>query len=100
MNFAEARRQAEAAGQIGGGDIYKYKEGDNRFRLMSDCIPHSGEYQGKPNFKWLCYVLDRRDNKVKVHFMPHSIYKSIEALQENPDYTFEALPMPYDVTVR
>jgi hypothetical protein len=98
-SFAAARKQAEDAGMLGGGDIYKYKEGDNRLRLLSMCLPHPGEYQGRPNFKWLCYVLDRRDGKVKIHFMPHTIYKSIEALQENPDYTFAEVPMPYDVTV-
>lgn len=84
---------------LGGGDIYKYKEGDNRIRLLSMCLPHASEYQGRRNFKWLCYVLDRRDGKVKVHFMPHTIYKAIEALQENPDYTFAVVPMPYDLTI-
>lgn len=98
-NFAAARKAAEDAGLLGGGDIYKYKEGENRFRLMSVCIPHNGEFQGRKNFKWLCYVLDRRDGKVKVHFMPHTVYKTIEALQENPDYTFQTVPMPYDITV-
>lgn len=99
VDFATQRKQAEDAGQLGGGDIFKFKEGDNRMRLMSVCLPHSSEYQGRKNFKWLCYVLDRRDGKVKVHFMPHKIYKAIEALQQNPDYTFQEVPMPYDVTV-
>jgi hypothetical protein len=75
------------------------KEGDNRLRLMSECLPHAGEYQGKRNFKWLCYVLDRQDGKVKPFFMPHTIYKQIEALQVNEDYAFEDVPMPYDLTV-
>lgn len=98
-DFAAARKQAEDAGLLGGGDFYKYKEGDNRMRLMSECLPHTSEFQGQKNFKWLCYVLDRRDGKVKVHFMPHKIYKAIEALQVNPDYAFEDVPMPYDLTV-
>jgi hypothetical protein len=66
---------------------------------MSECLPHAGEYQGKRNFKWLCYVLDRQDGKVKPFFMPHTIYKQIEALQVNEDYAFEDVPMPYDLTV-
>lgn len=98
-DFGAARKQAEDAGLLGGGDYLKFKEGDNRFRLMSICLPHADEYQGRKNFKWLCYVLDRRDNKVKALFMPHKIYKAIEALQVNPDYTFEEVPMPYDITV-
>lgn len=99
VNFAERRKEAEDAGLIGGGDYLKLKEGDNRLRLMSECLPHAGTYQGKSNFKWLCYVLDRRDGKVKPFFMPHKIYKAIEALQMNPDYEFDDVPMPYDVTV-
>jgi hypothetical protein len=100
MNFAEARKAAEAAGLIsGGGDFYKLKEGDNRVRLVSECLPHRGTYKGEKTFKWLCYVLDRRDNTVKAFFMPHTIYKAIEALQSNPDYAFESIPMPYDVTL-
>jgi hypothetical protein len=98
-DFASARKQAEDAGLLGGGDYYKYKEGDNRLRLMTMCLPHTSEFKGKQNFKWLCYILDRRDNKVKAHFMPHKIYKAIEALQMNPDYAFDEVPMPYDLTV-
>lgn len=98
-NFSATRKAAEDAGLLGGGDYYKYKEGDNRLRLMSPCLPHNGDYKGKPNFKWLCYVLDRRDGKVKVHFMPHKVYKAIEALQLNPDYAFEEVPMSYDITI-
>jgi hypothetical protein len=98
-DFAAARKQAEDAGLLGGGDYYKCKEGDNRVRLMSMCLPHTSEFKGKRNFKWLCYVLDRRDGNVKAYFMPHKIYKAIEALQMNPDYAFEEVPMPYDITV-
>lgn len=101
MNFAETRKAAEAAGMIsGGGDYYKLKEGDNRFRLVSECLPHNGTYNGQRNFKWLCYVIDRRDGKLKLFFMAHTIYKHLEALQQNPDYAFSDVPMPYDVTVQ
>lgn len=99
MNFAERRKQAEEAGLLGSGDYLKFKEGANRFRLVSECLPHPGEYQGKRNFKWLCYVIDRADGKCKPLFMPHVIYKQIEALQMNPDYSFDTVPMPYDLTV-
>lgn len=99
VDFGATRQQAEDAGLLGGGGFYKFKEGDNRLRLMSECVPYRSEYQGKPSFKWLCYVLDRRDGKVKAHMMPHRIYKAIEALQANPDYSFVEVPMPYDVTV-
>jgi hypothetical protein len=98
-NFAEARKDAERAGLLGSGDYLKLKEGSNRLRLMSICIPHASEYQGRKTFKWLCYVIDRVDGKVKPFFMPHTIFKQIEALQMNPDYEFDTVPMPFDLTI-
>lgn len=99
VDFGAARKAAEAAGLLGSGDYFKLKEGSNRIRLMSMCLPHPGEYQGKKNFKWLCYVLDRRDGKPKPYFMQHTVYKQIEALQTNEDYCFASVPMPYDITI-
>lgn len=99
VDFGAALKKAEDDGLISSGDYLKLKEGDNRLRLMSECVPHKGEYQGKPNFKWLCYVLDRKDGQIKPFFMPHTIYKQIVALQTNPDYEFFDVPMPYDVTI-
>jgi hypothetical protein len=99
VDFGATRQQAEDAGLLGGGGFYKYKEGDNRIRLMSECLAFRSEFKGQPNFKWLCYVLDRRSGKVLAHMMPHKIYKAIEALQTNADYAFSEVPMPYDVTV-
>lgn len=98
-NFTEARKKAESEGLIGSGDYLKLKEGDNRLRLLSECLPHTSMFNGNKNFKWLCYVIDRKDGKVKPFFMPHTIYKRIEALQINEDYAFEDVPMPYDLTV-
>lgn len=98
-SFADNRAKAQKQGLLGSGDYLKLKEGANRMRLMTDCVPHPGEYQGRPNFKWLCYVIDKSDQKVKPFFMAHTIYKQIEALQGSEDYAFEDCPMPYDVTV-
>jgi hypothetical protein len=99
VDFAAAIKDAEKAGLLGGGDYLKLKAGDNRFRLMSECLPHEGEYQGRPNFKWLCYVLDRAEGKIKLFFMPHRIYKQIAQLQKSEDYAFTEVPMPYDLTI-
>lgn len=99
VDFAAKRKEAEKSGLLGSGDYLKLKEGGNRLRLLSECLAHAGEYKGKKNFKWLCYVLDRADGKVKPFFMPHTIYKQIEALQLSDDYVFTDVPMPYDVTI-
>ena len=31
--------------------------------------------------------------------MPNTVYKDIEKLQKNPDYGFDEVPMPYDITI-
>lgn len=99
VNFAERRKEAEKAGLLSSGDYLKLKEGDNRLRLMSECLPHQDVYNGTKTFKWLCYVIDRKDGKVKPFFMPHLIYKYIEALQVSEDFPFVDVPMPYDLTI-
>lgn len=99
VDFGARMKEAEKQGLLSSGDYLKLKEGANRFRLISECLPHEGEYQGKKNFKWLCLVLDRADGKVKPFFMPHTIYKQIVALQRSDDYAFEGVPMPYDLTI-
>lgn len=98
FDFGATRKQAETEGLIG-GDRFKIKEGSNRVRLMSECLPHASMFEGKKNFKWLCYIIDRADDKLKVFFMPHKIYKGLEELQRTPDYEFFDVPMPYDVTI-
>ena len=36
---------------------------------------------------------------MKPYFRPVKVYRQIEALQENPDYRFDEVPMPYDLTL-
>lgn len=98
-NMAEARKQAEKAGHLGGSDYLRIKDGANRIRVVSDALPHPGEFKGKPNFKWLVYVLDRADGAVKPYFMPHRIFKMLEDLQQDEEFSFEGMPMPYDIVI-
>lgn len=100
VDFAAAIKTAEKEGHISGGDYFKFKEGDNRFRLVSECLPHPGSYNGKPNFKWFCYVIDRADGQIKTFFMPHTIYKQIAELQKSEEYAFFDIPVPYDISVK
>lgn len=99
VDFGAVMKDAEKKGLLSSGDYLKLKEGANRFRLVSECLAHEGEYQGKKNFKWLCLVIDRADGKVKPFFMPHIVYKQIVALQRSDDYAFDGVPMPYDLTI-
>ena len=99
VDFGARMKDAEKQGLLSSGDYLKLKEGQNRIRLVTECLAHEGEFQGKKNFKWLCLVIDRADQKVKPFFMPHTIYKQIVALQRSEDYAFDGVPMPYDLTI-
>lgn len=98
-SLADQRKAAEVAGLLGGSDIFKVKDGANRIRIVSDALPHPGEFKGKPNFKWLVYVLDRADGQVKPYFMPNRIFRILEDFQSDEEYAFEGMPMPYDVVI-
>lgn len=101
MNFGAARDRAEREGLIqSGGDYLKLKSGDNRLRILTAPLAHAGEYNGKPNFKWMFYVLDRTDGQVKPMFMSPVIFDMLVDLQQDPDYEFDEAPMPYDVNIK
>lgn len=53
----------------------------------------------KPSIISVVYILDRKDGKIKVAELSYSIMKQIGALQQNPDYKFSELPMPYDLRI-
>ena len=61
--------------------------------------PQAGEHQ-KANLKWAMYVIDRKDNKIKLAFMPHTVIKAVAEYQKSEDYSFDGLPMPYDITLK
>jgi hypothetical protein len=42
VDLAANLKKAEEAGLLGGGTMWKPKEGDNRIRLVPECIEHPG----------------------------------------------------------
>lgn len=100
FDFNAARQVAEKQYNLGKGEYFKVKEGDNKVRLVSECLPHESVYQGQKTFKWLCQVIDFTDNKVKPYFMPHSVYRQICDLQLDEDYKFDEVPMPYSINIK
>lgn len=100
FSFSSAYKQAEKQYNLGKGEYLKLQEGDNKMRLVSECLPHESVYQGKKTFKFLCQVLDRKDYKIKPFFMPVTVFKAIESLQLSEDYKFDEVPMPYDLNIR
>jgi hypothetical protein len=99
MSLADQRKAAEKEGLLGNSDYLKIKEGKNQIRVVSDALPHPGEFKGKRTFKWLVYVIDRADGNVKPYFMPNKVFAALEDLQTDEDHGFEGMPMPYDVSV-
>lgn len=108
FNFSANREQAAKEYNLGKGEYFKLKDGDNRIRLISECLPHPGEYQGKPTFKWLCQVFDitlkDKDGKsiikVQPFFMPDKVYQDIGNLQVEEGFEFEGVPMPYNINIK
>lgn len=98
-DFGAARKEAEKSGALQSGDRFKIGEGANRVRILSEFLPHTSYYQGNRRFQWLGYIIDRKDGQVKTWFMPNSIHKFLEAIQQDPDWAFDEVPMEFDVTV-
>lgn len=100
-----------------GDDWFKFTEGENKLRILSESTfiaehfkqgtcygkdkgcPFHGENDEKASSKWLIWILDRTDNKIKLAKFPYKIIKGIGDLQTNEDYAFEDVPMPYDITI-
>ena len=53
----------------------------------------------KPSIKLATYIIDRKDEKVKMAELPLSISYSLNDLQEDSDFAFSDFPMPYDVKI-
>ena len=124
-SFADELSVAEKQYAIGGNDQFKFVEGDNRLRVLSpgkpiathrgfanpkefhtcygveNGCPYHGENEApRTSVHFVMWILDRTDSKVKLAYMPYTIMKALRDLQNNPDYEFDNLPMPYDITVK
>lgn len=104
------------------GEWLKLQEGDNKLRIVSDfesfgnhyiretndsgvCI---GKEKGcrfcavgdKPKVNYLCYVIDRKDNKVKLFRFGYSIYEQLVNMAQSEEWGFVSNIMPYDITIK
>jgi len=112
-SFSEKIKQQEEEAQKegiaqSGGDWYKFSEGINRFRVLAEpvmifekykvgiCYTDCG-YQGSAKF--LTFVLDKKDNKIKLAKLPYGIGTTIGNYEKDEDFHFEGFPMPYDLKV-
>jgi hypothetical protein len=101
----ENLKKVEAEKNLGGGDYFKPQNGNNIIRVLSEGVYHESTFKGndgviKTTKKFVMFVIDRKDGKVKPYFAPYTIYKKIANLEADPFYKFEGMPMPYDINVK
>lgn len=75
------------------------QEGENRIRIVSDFVTREVEFKTGPTIKYSCFVIDRRDRKIKIANFGSSIIKKIQTLAQSKDGAFgEEIPK-YDMTI-
>lgn len=105
-----------------GLDFFKFVDGDNRIRILSEGFVIAQHFFGKgiqpsvcygiskgcpfhketdkpASVKYSCYILDRADNVVKLADLPYSVIKKVSDLQLDSEWAFDTFPMPYDIKV-
>ena len=102
----ENLKKLEDSGKVGGGDYFKVQNGNNIVRVLTEGVYHESAYtdqkSGKVSTtkKFVMFIIDRKDGKVKPYFAPYVIYKAVASLEEDPFFKFEGMPMPYDVNIK
>ena len=106
VNFGADVAAAEKEFNIGkGSDKFKFKEGENRVRVLSASVPLQNAYTNpdtgevSTNVKFVTWLWDFSENALRLAFLPITIVRSIAALQAKPDYAFTEVPMPYDLLI-
>jgi hypothetical protein len=97
MSMLENLKKLEAEGKVGGSDYFKPANGNNIIRVLTEGVHNVNKF-GNPRF--VMFVIDRKDGKVKPYFAPYTVYKAIASLEESPFFKFQGMPMPYDVNVK
>jgi hypothetical protein len=91
---------AESGMSEGGkSESFKVKEGTNKIRICSDFIFHESIFKGTKSKKFVCWVIDRADGKVKPYFAPYTIVKALSKYQEDEDYHWVDAPMTRDLII-
>lgn len=76
---------------------------DNGCPLHGDKAPMD-EKSGKPrspSIKYMAYIVDREDpENIRLADLPYTVMKQLADFKNDPDWSFEDLPMPYSVTVK
>lgn len=118
MKFNETDQVAQKY-NIGKNDEWlTFEPGDNKIRIVSEyeafgkhwtgnkaiiCVGHGNcvycNQDNKVTAKFILWVIDRKDGKIKKAEIGWSILKTLADLQKDAEYGFEELP-PYDITIK
>lgn len=125
FNVGDVLDQAEKEWGLGEkGGWYKMSEGDNKVRVLTPLTAYASHFKkgaclgkeqcpeclvnlkepdekkhNKPSVKFLCHVLDYKDNQIKIAQFPYSVAKALQTYQNDPDWAFDEVPMPYDIKI-
>jgi len=112
-------KKAEKKYGVGGGDWMNLEEGENKVRIVSEFTDYGSHYNNQikksviclgkkdceicqhgdvPKVQYLGWVIDRKDQEVKLLRIGHTIFKGIGELANNTEYKFDDLPS-YDITI-
>jgi len=72
---------------------------DKEGRVLYPLSDRDEETEARASIRSVYYIIDRNDGKVKQAEFPYSVAKQLGELQNNPDYFFEEMPMPYDIRI-
>ena len=101
---------------------FKFVEGRNAVRVLSESAIVLSHFLGKgakpatcygikngcprhdkkdevPGKKWVVWVLDRADGKIKTANFPYKVIQAVADLQNNEDFSLDEVPMPYDIVI-
>jgi len=97
-----------------GGGWFKISEGNNKIRILCEpriivekfnvgiCYTDCGYCKkGEEGLstKYLTWIIDRKDEQVKLAKLPYKVTQNIRAFMDNEEYGFNDFPAPYDVTI-
>lgn len=118
MKFRDYDKAAEKY-DMGGGWM-NLEEGDNKVRIVSEfedfgthwdnkkkkgftCIGKDDcewcQRGDKPKVQFIGWVIDRKDNKVKLLRIGYKIFQQLGTFAKSDEYSFEGIP-PYDVNIQ
>ena len=120
MKFKDYDKSEKKYGIAGGGDWLTLQQGDNRIRIVSEFEDYGSHYDStqkksfvclgeeecpfcqngeKPRVQYLGWVIDRKDNEIKLLQIGHQVFKQIGEYAKSDEYGFEKVPS-YDMNIK